>query len=105
MIPEAERAEVDEPFFWENEAARAGLLAQADLVTMEDSASDSDAVETRVVVKRLSQMRSTTAIAETAAAKWTKSELYTQRLRKRDWRVRHDRLDASGSGDHRAIVQ
>ena len=105
MVSEAQSVEVEETFFWENPEARAALAAQADLVNLEVSDSDSDVEETRVVVKKLSEIPVASCIADSAAYKWTKDQLYGQRLRKRDWRVRYDRMDAAGNGDHRVIPQ
>lgn len=105
MLSEAEAVDLEETFFWEKPEARAVLTANTDLVNMEEYASDSEQEETRVVVKKLSEIRSTSSIADSSAAKWAMSELYAQRIRKRDWRVRHDRMDGTGNGDHRAVSQ
>ena len=105
MLSEAEPVDLEETFFWEKPEARAILAANSDLVNMEEYGSDSEQEETRVVVKKLSELRASSSIADSTAAKWAMSELYTQRIRKRDWRVRTDRMDGTGLGDHRSVTQ
>jgi hypothetical protein len=83
-------------YFWEHPEARARLLAlQSSNPSADDSASDSSS-DSEVVVKRVNE-----CLVSSTKSTWARDELYSRRLRARDWRQKFDRIDASGVGDHR----
>ena len=88
----------EEVFFWEHPEARSRLLALQSPVSPvdADSASDSESDSCPVTVKRLDQdSRNTTK------SNFLQEELYSRRIRTREWKIKYDRLDASGVGNHR----
>ena len=89
-------SDVTEVFFWEHPEAQARLLALQTKTPVDSEEYDSDSVSGDITFKRLDKgpqnMKTSDFLAE---------ELYSRRIRARDWKVKYDRLDASGVGNHR----
>ena len=88
-------SDMEQVFFWEHPEAREKLLALQSSIPVEE-VSDSESVSGEVTVKRLDQ----TGLS-TSKSVWATEELYSRRLRARDWRTKYDRMDGTGAGDHR----
>lgn len=89
-------SDTEEVFFWEHPAAQAKLRALHSLVHT-DTAPESETVSANLTIKKLDQ-----SLVSTSKSTWIADELYSRRLRTRDWKKKFDRLDGTGVGDHRA---
>ena len=85
----------EEVFFWEHPEAREKLLALR-TATLSEEVSEDEVIPGEVSVQRLDKVP-----FQSAKSQFAQEELYSRRLRVRDWRQKFDRVDHTGAGDHR----
>ena len=76
-----------------------------DTVHVSVSESESEDAPRRVQVKKISELTVKESIGASVGSQWLRNELQGNRLRERNWKVRYDRADPNGTGDHRVIIK
>ena len=93
------------PYFWEHSEVQERLWAMKDTVHVSVSDSESEDAPRRVQVKKISELSQKESVGSSASSQWLQGELNECRLRERNWRVRYDRADPTGNGDHRILTK